>query len=189
MQRALDKCRGCHWQEAKVRHWARELNSSLGNGGLTGRSFSVKVEANDAIPTHMPKIRWRDAHSPDCKADATPGISIVKAEKPAAPKPWLEHDQNILGLCGCSFLLRGSEVGCVSCSHTCRAVSCPMSSGRAVSWLSWRSRTCRRETSGTPEVPDWESPRDFRLQGDRVWWGCLHASGVQTKSTNPFLPN
>lgn len=35
--------------------------------------FCKVVEANDAIPTHMPKIRWRDAHSPDCKADATPG--------------------------------------------------------------------------------------------------------------------
>lgn len=170
MQWALDKCRGCHWQEAEVRHWARELNSSLGNGGLAGCSFSVKLwklmmqsqRTCQKFGGEMPTAQT---------ARLTPplGISVVKVEKPGAPKPWLEHDQNILGLCGCSFLLRGSEVGCVSCSRTCRAVSCPMSSGRAVSWLSWRSRTCRRETSGTPEVPDWESPRDFRLQGDRVW--------------------
>lgn len=33
---------------------------------------------------------------------------------------------------------------------TCRAVSCPMSSGRAVSWLSWRSRTYRTNTSVRP---------------------------------------
>lgn len=64
------------------------------------------------------------------------GTSIVKAEEPAAPKPWLEHDQNILGLCGCSFLLRGQRWVVSPAAIPAGLSAAYVVRKRAVSWLS-----------------------------------------------------
>lgn len=117
----------------------------------------------------------RVAHSPDCKAGATPGHLNSKGRGASAPKPLAGAHQNILGPC-CSFLLGGQRWVVSPAAIPAGAVSCLYVVRKGCQLVIMKIQNSWKETREHPSLT--EKGQRFQAPGRRCG-GVPRASGVQ----------